>query len=326
VVLNADDEHCLRMADYSSAKHVWYVTLNPKHDLVREHIRSGGKAVAVEQGINGQMITMYDRGAHLPLLWTHLVPATLEGKALHNVQNAMFAAAMAYAMGVKLDDIRHGLRTFDTTFFQSPGRMNVYDGLGFKVILDYGHNAAAVQAMCSLVDNLVSGGAMAPGGKRVCVLSCPGDRRNEDIRNVAQIAARSFDYIVVRRDDSTRGRGAREVPELLAGFLRDTGFPDDRILVTETEIEAVPIALDLCRPGDLLLVFCDKVSRTWKQIVYHHTQIGGATPATPPAESGGTGAPSPAREELEEEEASLRSGLVRDERGVRLARSSEEND
>ena len=37
------------------------------------------------------MITIYDHGAHIPLLWTHLIPATLEGRAMHNVQNAMFA-------------------------------------------------------------------------------------------------------------------------------------------------------------------------------------------------------------------------------------------
>ena len=42
------------------------------------------------------MITIYDHGAHIPLLWTHLIPATLQGRATHNVQNAMFAAAMAF--------------------------------------------------------------------------------------------------------------------------------------------------------------------------------------------------------------------------------------
>ena len=82
--------------------------------------------------MNGQMITIYDRGAHIPLLWTHLIPATLEGRAMHNVQNAMFAAAMAFSMGEKLEDIRHGLRTFDTTFFQAPGRMNVFDEHPFR--------------------------------------------------------------------------------------------------------------------------------------------------------------------------------------------------
>ena len=83
------------------------MTVHPGHDLVREHIRLGGRAVALELGINGEMITIYDKGAHIPLLWTHLIPATLEGKATFNVQNAMFAAAIAFSLGKPLDDIRH---------------------------------------------------------------------------------------------------------------------------------------------------------------------------------------------------------------------------
>ena len=105
-VLNADDPRVLKMADYTEAKYVCYISLNPNHSLVREHIRAGGRGVVLESGINGQMITIYDRGAHIPLLWTHLIPATLEGRAMHNVQNAMFAAAMAFSMGLKLEDIR----------------------------------------------------------------------------------------------------------------------------------------------------------------------------------------------------------------------------
>ena len=132
------------MADYTEAKNVCYVTMNPAHSLVRAHVRAEGRAVVLEQGINGDMITLYDNGAHYPLLWTYLIPATMEGKATHNVQNAMFAAALAYSLGKSLDDIRHGLRTFDTTFFQAPGRMNVYDEHAFKVILDYGHNSACL--------------------------------------------------------------------------------------------------------------------------------------------------------------------------------------
>ena len=146
--LNADDEHCLRMADYTEAENICYATMNPKNTLVKEHIRSGGRAVVLEEGMNGDMITIYDNGAHIPLLWTHLIPATLEGRAIHNVQNAMFAAAMAFSMKLKLEDIRHGLRTFDTTYFQAPGRLNVFDEHPFKVILDYGHNPAAIDAVC----------------------------------------------------------------------------------------------------------------------------------------------------------------------------------
>ena len=139
-VLNADDIHCLKMADHTEAKRIAYFTMNPQNELVRKHIQVGGLAAVLEEGINGHMITLYNEGQHLPLLWTHLIPATLEGKALHNVQNAMAAALVAYAMDVSMENIRQGLRTFDTSYFQAPGRLNVYNELPFKVILDYAHN------------------------------------------------------------------------------------------------------------------------------------------------------------------------------------------
>ncbi len=261
-VLNADDPHTLRMAAYTKAKHVCYVTIDPAHDLVREHIRAGGRAIALEAGVNGQMITIYDRGAHIPLLWTHLIPATLEGRATFNVQNAMFAAAMAFAMGVRLEDIRHGLRTFDTTFFQAPGRLNVYDEHPFKVLFDYGHNAHAVAALCQLVNR------MTPTGRRLCVLSAPGDRRDEDVQAIAKVAAEArFDHYICRRDDARRGRGDDDVPQMLRNTLMTHGVPPDHITLIVDEQQAITAALRMARPGDLLLVFADALARGWKQIV-----------------------------------------------------------
>ena len=115
-VLNADDRLCLQMADYTQAERLCYVTMNPAHPLVKQHIQAGGQAFVLEQGMNGHMITIYDKESHTPLVWTHLIPATVEGRAMHNVQNAMFAAALALNLGVSLEDIRHGLRTFDSSF------------------------------------------------------------------------------------------------------------------------------------------------------------------------------------------------------------------
>ncbi|MGH8267608.1 MAG: Mur ligase family protein, partial [Steroidobacteraceae bacterium] len=167
-VLNADDPLVLKMSGHTEAKHICYVTMNPQHVLVREHIRAGARACALEAGVNGQMMTLYDRGGHIPLLWTHLIPATLEGRATHNVQNAMFAAAMAFSLGIKLDAIRQGLRTFDATFFQAPGRMNVFNEHPFKVVFDYGHNAHAVGVMADLAQRL------DVTGRRIVVLAGPG--------------------------------------------------------------------------------------------------------------------------------------------------------
>lgn len=313
-VLNADDLNCLRMADHTKSR-IAYVTMNPRHELVRKHLRAGGLAGVLEEGINGHMITLYDKGVHLPLLWTHLIPATIEGKAMHNVQNAMFAAVMAYAMGVKVENIRQGLRTFDTSYFQVPGRTNVYDGLPFKVILDYGHNPAAVQAMADLTTRLEC------SGRRVCVLSAPGDRRDEDIRAIARIAGASFDHIVLRRDDDLRGRGKDEVPRMLHEELVATGFPASELQIIPDEQEAIEAGLRASKPGDLLLVFGDKVSRSWKQIIYFKPEAGEHPAVVPPPRSSKALPLAPDSEIVMDLEGAR---VIQDERGVRIAKEQDD--
>jgi len=303
-VLNADDPLCLRMAGHTDAASICYATMNPGHGLVKEHIRAGGRAVVLEEGINGQMITLYDKGAHMPLLWTHLIPATIEGKAMHNVQNAMFAAAVCYAMGVKLENIRHGLRTFDTSFFQAPGRMNIFDEHGFKVILDYAHNPAAVEAMCRMVRRFET------KGRKTCVLAAPGDRRDEDVREIARHAAGVFDRYICRRDDGLRGRGPDEIPRMLRDGLLADGVPDHAIAVIPSEADAVDAALRACAPGDLLLVFGDAINRCWKQIIYFRPEAAPARPVEPARVA------VPADDDVPVYDAA--APLMRDERGVWL--------
>ncbi|CAN5636510.1 cyanophycin synthetase [soil metagenome] len=327
-VLNADDPLVLRMASWTDAKHLCYVTMNPEHALVREHVRAEGRAVSLENGVNGQMITIYDKGAHIPLLWTHLIPATMEGRALHNVNNAMFAAAMAFSMGLKLETIRQGLRTFDTTFFQAPGRANVFDGHPFKVIVDYGHNAHAVEAMCRLATGL------DVAGRRLVVLAGPGDRRDEDLREVARVAAGRFDHYICRRDDGLRGRDPDEVPRIIAAALRANGVSDDRITLIPDEQEAVDAGLRMAEHGDLLLIFVDEITRSWKQVIGF--EPGGAFPdAASERDSGSVAASAHADVAAATSAAAIRleptpawpgevETLVRDERGVRLARESDD--
>lgn len=343
-VLNADDENVIRMSAHTDAKHICYVTINPQQgftqDLVREHIRAGGRACALEAGVNGQMITLYDKGRHIPLMWTHLIPATLEGRALHNVQNAMFAAAMAFSLGIKLDAIRQGLRTFDSTFFQAPGRMNVWDEHPFKVIFDYAHNAHAVGAMADLAQRL------DVRGRRIVVVAGPGDRRDEDIRDIARAVAGRFDHYICRRDDGLRGRASDEVPQMIAAVLREHGVPDSAIMLIPDEQEAIDAALRMGQVGDLLLVFADALTRSWKQVIkFKPVGSVAASPSAPPKAqpvaapvSASTPKPAkapaapPAMPEVAEAEADegpsapapasddgalLAAGFVRDERGLR---------
>lgn len=316
VVLNADDHLCLAMADFCQAERICYVTLDPGHGLVREHIRSGGMAVVLEKGINGDMITIYDKGAHIPLLWTHLIPATIEGKAIHNVQNAMFATAMAYSFETSLEDIRQGLRIFNTSFYQAPGRLNIYDEHPFKVILDYAHNPAAIQTITDLATRL------DVNGKRRIVLAMPGDRRDEDVVEAAKITSKGFDTFVCKADDDRRRRGYDEVPMMLKQTLMSEGIDESDIEVIPSESEAVEKALKDCQKGDLLIILGDNITRCWKQIVHFNSEIDLDVPGETPSQD----FPEKLYEPVEHKfELNVGESLVKDERGVRLVVERDED-
>jgi len=333
-VLNADDPLVLKMSGYTEAKNICYVTMNPQHTLVREHIRAGGRACALEAGVNGQMMTLYDKGSHIPLLWTHLIPATLEGRAIHNVQNAMFAAVMAFSLGIKLDAIRQGLRTFDSTFFQAPGRLNVFNEHPFKVLFDYGHNAHAVGMLSDLAQRL------DVTGRRIVVLAAPGDRRDEDLVAIARAVAGRFDHYICRRDDNLRDRAPDEVPRIQAQALRAFGVADRSISIIPDEQAAIDAALQMGEPGDLILIFADALARSWKQITKFKPSGTASAPSTVARTADGKGngatlhpdragvslhpdraAPVP----IEAAAAELNlEGLLRDDRGIRMAPESDD--
>jgi cyanophycin synthetase len=313
-VLNADDALCLKMADHSHANRLGYVTLNPAHPLVNEHIRAGGVAVVLEEEINGHMISLWDNGQRFPMLWTHLIPATLQGLALHNVQNAMFAAALAHGLGIDLESIRNGLCTFNNTFLQSPGRLNICDEHPFRVILDYAHNPAAVKTICGLVDRLGAERA------KIVSLTVPGDRRDEDILEIGRIAAGHFEHYICHRDSDSRGRDHLEVPEMLREALRENGVGAEQIDVIADEQAANQSALDMAQPGDLLLLLSEDYTRAWEQIMHFrpNAQRGRAIERRVV----------PVKIRLDDldgfEWDSSSMEIIRDERGVRLAREIED--
>jgi cyanophycin synthetase len=286
-VLNADDPLVAGMAEKAEGKILWFST-TADSTLVREHVRAGGRACVLERGVNGEMITLYEGERHIPVIWTHLVPATLEGRARFNVENALAATAIAFALGISLEHIKQGLRTFTTSFFQAPGRCNVFDEHAFRVIVDYGHNAAAMRKMGELVKTLRCERALA-------VVMAAGDRRDDDIREVGRIAADAFDVLVLKEDPNRRGRAPGEVVTLLREGARAGGLGDEAIHDRLEEREAVAFALGLARPGDLLVIFADDVTQAWKDVIYWGKErTGGSTLTLPRTLDGGAASRPPA--------------------------------
>jgi cyanophycin synthetase len=216
-------------------------------------------------------------------------------------------------MGKPLDDIRHGLRTFNTTFFQAPGRLNNFDEHPFKVILDYAHNPAALRGMCQLVTRLET------SGKNLCVIAMPGDRRDEDIIEAAKTVSGVFDYYICRADDDRRKRGFDEVPQMLRKVLLENGVPKKAIEVIPDEVNAIQRGLTLAQPGDMLMVFGDNLTRCWKQIINFNKDV--EIPESPQTSKPKTD--DTIVDFIEPFTLGEGQRLIRDERGVRLEEGEE---
>ncbi|MBX3066189.1 MAG: cyanophycin synthetase [Anaerolineae bacterium] len=258
-VLNADNEYTVKMDRYVDGQTCWF-SINPDNELVKEHVRKGGRAVVLEKGVNGEMITLYDDGKHIPLLWAHLIPATYEGHARFNTANAMAAAAITYCLGASVEQIRTGLLTFAMTFYNTPGRVNVFDEYPFRVIMDYCHNAPAMEELSTFVSRL-----RVPGTRKV-IIGAPGDRRDSDIRDFARLAARTFDSFIIREDWDRRGRGEQEVADLIRQTLIAEGIDASAISIITHEFAAIRHALDNSQQDDLVVVLADDVTNSWKLI------------------------------------------------------------
>jgi cyanophycin synthetase len=299
-VLNADDPLVLGMRRHCSGSVVLFSMEQASEEFIDRWVRRGGRAVVLERSPRGEMMVIREGRRSMPVAWVHTLPATFEGNARMMVANAMAAAGAAYAGGAHLHDIRQGLRSFTTSIYQAPGRLNVFDLDGVKVILDYAHNAAGLEALGDFVERLVAdaprttrpGEASWAANLRVAVVATAGDRRDEDMKDLGRVAAKYFDEVIVREDVHSRGRERGETAGLIVDGVREQighhGVRAGSVDVVLEEMEAVRRALDRSRPGDLVVLCVDYATEVFKEL---ELRRGVASPTILRAsEDGGMGA------------------------------------
>ncbi len=273
-VLNADDPLTLRMARHAGGRVCWFSMRGGRDTpgFLLKHVGEGGLAVLYDP-LSGEL-ALHDSGEETPICNARAIPATLGGTVLFNVQNALAAAAMAYGVGVAPAMIAAALSTFASTFEQNPGRMNVHDDHGFRVILDYAHNPDALRALGRAVS------ALRPAtGRTIAMLSIPGDRRDAEIRAMGEIGAEYFDRLVFRETPDNRGRPGGEVIRLMSEGAVAAGCDPARITGLHREEEAVEACLRMARPGDLVILTPTRVEAVWRQMLdFRPTAAGDGAP------------------------------------------------
>ncbi len=177
-ILNAEDDQCLRIANDLSCN-IAYFSMDEENPVAKK-LSKEGKIVAVyENGFitikKGDWKIRVEKALHIPL--------TLGGKAKFMIQNVLAATLASYLYGFKTEDISLSLQTFIPSVAQTPGRMNIFEFKRFKVMIDFAHNPAGYSAIEDLLNNIEA-------TRKIGIIAGVGDRRDEDIRDCAEIAAR----------------------------------------------------------------------------------------------------------------------------------------
>ncbi|MFN2399175.1 MAG: cyanophycin synthetase [Gemmatimonadaceae bacterium] len=249
VILNADDPLVAAMRERSSGDVVFFSMMREgENPLFEEHISHNGIGARLE----GETFVIRRGRLRIPIAGEREVPLMMGGAARFQRGNILAAIAAAYVQRVRYDDIHAGLLSFFPSPSMTPGRMNLLRVGGARVLVDYAHNQAAVQGLMEFA-------LMLPANRRIGAITAPGDRRDEDIRDLGRLTA-SLDHAVLKEDPDRRGRRDGEIAALIREGLIEGGMADDHIETVLKEMDAVKHVLEILRDGDLAIVLADDVA------------------------------------------------------------------
>lgn len=250
-ILNAENDLVIKMAERVKAQ-VAYFSMNPDNDIIVKHTASGGLAAVYENGylsiLKGDWTLRIEQAINVPL--------TMGGRAPFMIQNALAASLAAFAQGVKIEDIRAALATFQASVGQTPGRMNLFNLGNYHVLLDYAHNPHSYEALGSFVRNWP--------GERIGIVGAPGDRRREDFILLGKLSAEFFDRIIVKEDNDNRGCPRGDVAKYICQGIEDAiaGGKLSKTPIYESILDetiAVNKALDEAPAGSLVVILPETV-------------------------------------------------------------------
>ncbi|HWC35762.1 MAG TPA: UDP-N-acetylmuramoyl-L-alanyl-D-glutamate--2,6-diaminopimelate ligase [Mycobacteriales bacterium] len=158
-----------------------------------------------------------------------------------NLANAALAYLVLTTAGMDEAAVRRGIGSLRAV----PGRLERVDaGQPYLALVDYAHTPRAVSAV------LADARALAdPGARVLVVLGCGGDRDRDKRPMMGRAAATAADLTVLTNDNPR----SEDPAEILAAMQE--GVPAGaRVLVEPDRARAIDAAVNLARPGDVLVV------------------------------------------------------------------------
>jgi len=256
VVLFADNKHTLAMLERVSARRKCLVSMAAGRDqLLASHGDAMTCCCVLENAEDRELIVFYDGDRRLPVMAVNDIPATCDGLAAFMTSNAMHAAAASYLSGAGVEAIRQALGGFETSYENTPGRLNVFDDLPFRVVMDFAHNPDGMRHICEFVDR------QKPAGRKLVAFAGSITRSDETIRHMGHSIAGHFDFYFCKEHLRADGTQPRLVARILQQGLMDKGVAESQTAISTYGREAIFKIFDACRPGDLLVMLMGHVEK-----------------------------------------------------------------
>ena len=172
----------------------------------------------------------------------------LDGVSFHlhlpgrqNVENALAVIACARAVGATDDVIADGLKSLQTV----PGRMELISHDEFDALVDFAHTPEALEALLRTCREI------APSRRLVVVFGCGGGRDRLKRPEMAAVAGRCADAVIVTSDNPRN----EDPEEIIAEICH--GFSDAATAEWSAEVDraaAIRQAIVDAKAGDIVII------------------------------------------------------------------------
>lgn len=156
-----------------------------------------------------------------------------------NKENALAAATVAQHFDISKTCIHQGLLDVHV-----PGRMEILPYFKeFTVMIDYAHNATALENLLHAVHKMYN-------GKIICVFGCGGNRDKHWRIEMGEVSGRLADLTIVTNDNPRF-----EPPETIISQIEDGVLKAGRqYMIVPDRCEAIDTGISMARPGDIVIL------------------------------------------------------------------------
>ena len=244
LVLNADDKRLVQSASVIDAPICWF-SLDANNPMITQARKLQRPCVFVEYDE-----IVYSEQRQTSIARVNDIPMTMQGTAQHNVQNALGVIGLCVSLDIPRSAIRAGLHSFASSANDNPGRGNVYELNGIKVIVDFAHNSHSMQAVINMAANMQA--------ERTHVMfSHAGDRSDQDIKDLSDSVHQlsPTTYCLAELTQYLRGREVGEISTLVRQHLLSKGVAQAQILLADDPLSGTKMLMSKAQKGDLVLLF-----------------------------------------------------------------------